>query len=398
MLENIRILDIGRYVAGPYCATLLGALGAEIIRVEKPNGGEDRYISPLNEDAEQPEQVMGGLFLQTACGKKSVSLNLAEAEGRDILKKLAATADVIVANMPAKALEKLQLDWPQLQKFNPKAILVTQTAYGNTGPDKDKGGFDGVAQAQSGAMFLTGTPDQPVKAGAPYVDYSTAVMSAFATLAALMQRQQTGRGQHVETTLLGTALSVMNAHLIEQAVTQKNRVGTGNRVQTSAPSDVFKTQDGHVLIHTVGDGLFKRWAAMIGQPELAQDPDYQGDQNRGDKRDELCAMMQQWCADKPTDEVLSALDAAGVPAGPVMNLQSALENPQVAAMSFFKDVPVPNMDKTAPVVGLPVTFSDYSPAELAPPPMIGAHTDEILEQLDYNAEQINMLKEKGVVS
>ena len=200
MLHNIRVLDIGRYVAGPYCAALLGSLGAEVIRVEKPSGGEDRFISPLTEAADGTPGE-GGLFMQTAYGKKSVTLNLGTPEGRDLLVKLALSADIIVANMPLKALSRLKLDWDSLEKVHPSCILVTQSAFGDTGPDADKGGFDGVAQALSGAMYLTGDPGNPVKAGAPYVDYATAVMSAFATLAALIQKQETGKGQHVQTSL-----------------------------------------------------------------------------------------------------------------------------------------------------------------------------------------------------
>lgn len=396
MLHNIRVLDIGRYVAGPYCAALLGSLGAEVIRVEKPSGGEDRFISPLTEAADGTPGE-GGLFMQTAYGKKSVTLNLGTPEGRDLLVKLALSADIIVANMPLKALSRLKLDWDSLEKVHPSCILVTQSAFGDTGPDADKGGFDGVAQALSGAMYLTGDPGNPVKAGAPYVDYATAVMSAFATLAALIQKQETGKGQHVQTSLLGTALSVMNAHLAEQAVTCKNRIGTGNRVQTSAPSDVFATIDGHVLIHTVGDNIFAKWAKMVGRPELIDDPRCQGDQKRGDNRDFLCDIMQGWCAGKNTDTVLQALETAGVPCGPVYSMQEALDSPQVAAMNFFKAVSVPGTDKTAPVVGLPASFSAFEPAMPETPPTIGADTQAVLAELGVSIEDIRGFKDKGIV-
>lgn len=396
-LENIRIVDIGRYVAGPYCATLLGALGAEVIRVERPDGGEDRFISPLSFSQDgQPGE--GGLIYQTGWGKKSLSLNLSDAQGRDILGRLVKTADIVVANLPASALERLGMDWDTLSKQRPEIILVTQTGFGDAGPDSAKGGFDGIGQAMSGAMYLTGTPGNPVKAGAPYVDYATALMSAFATMAALMDRQRTGRGQHVQTSLLNTALAVMNAHLIEQGVTGVDRVGTGNRVQTSAPSDVFETSDGHILVHTVGNNLFRRWAETVGRGELADDPRFRSDQHRGDNNGILCAIMAEWCATKTTSEALAILQDKGVPSGPVLSLQQALDNPQADAMSYFTPVAVNGIDGVfAPVLGLPARFSSLSPGQPTPPPQIGEHNAEILGGLGMSGAQIRKLEERGII-
>lgn len=396
VLQGLRVLDVGRYVAGPYCATLLGYLGAEVIRVERKGGGEDRYIAPLfeHEDGTPGE---GGLFMQTACGKKSVTVNLSTPEGRAVLSKLAQVCDVVVANLPPKALAKLGLDWETFSAANPTGILVTQTSFGSKGPDKDKGGFDGVAQAMSGAMYLTGTPQQPIKAGAPYVDFSTAIFSALGTLAAIMQRGQTGKGQHVETSLLSTALAVMNSHLAEQSVTQVNRQGTGNRVQTSAPSDVFPTKDGHILVHTVGDGLFRRWANLMNQPDLADDPRFKGDQARGNNRDVLCGIMGVWCADKTSADALAQLEAAGVPSGPVLTQQQALENEQVAAMQMLQSVSFPGLPKEASVADLPIDFSDIVAGVSGRPPLLGEHTREVLESVGYSAAEIIRLSDQGAV-
>jgi crotonobetainyl-CoA:carnitine CoA-transferase CaiB-like acyl-CoA transferase len=304
---------------------------------------------------------------------------------------------VLVANLPPQALAKLGVDWAAFSVLNPRGVLVTQTAFGAEGPDSRKGGFDGVAQAMSGAMHLTGTPSHPVKAGAPYVDFSTAVFSAMGALAALMAREQSGKGQHVETSLLGTALAAMNAHLAEQHVTQRNRAGTGNRVQTSAPSDVFATRDGHILVHTVGDNLFRKWAEMIGQPALADRPEYKGDQARGDRRDELCAIMAAWCEQRTCADALTMLDRAGVPAGPVLSMQQALDNPQAAAMKFFDFVDFPGLPRAAPVTGLPIRFSALDAGISGPPPITGAHTDEVLRGLGYGADDIGRLRAHGVI-
>jgi crotonobetainyl-CoA:carnitine CoA-transferase CaiB-like acyl-CoA transferase len=396
LLEGVRVLDIGRYVAGPYCATLLGYFGAEVIRVERRGGGEDRYIAPLFK-RENGSPGEGGLFIQTGCGKKSATLDYAKPEGLKVLQKLAASCDVVVANLPPSALEKLGLEWAAFSKLNPKGVLVTQTGFGSKGPDSAKGGFDGVAQAMSGAMYLTGTPSNPVKAGAPYADFTTAVFSALGTMAALMAREKTGKGQHVETSLLGTALAAMNSHLAEQAVTQLNRVGTGNRVQTSAPSDVFKTCDGNILIHTVGDGIFRKWAAMVGRPELAAEEQYKGDQNRGDRRDFLCGIMAEWCASRTTKEALAELESAGVPSGPVLSMQEAIDNPQVAAMEFFKYVEFPGLPRPAPAADLPIGFSDLDAGLEGRPPLLGEHTKDVLKSVGYSGNDIAALEKAGII-
>ena len=391
ILKGIRVLDFGRYVAGPYCATLLGYLGADVIRIERREGGEDRYIAPLTETGE------GGVFLQVSCNKRSLTLNPKTDEGQEIIQRLVKSADVVVANLPRKALQAFGLDYETLTAIKPDIILTTQTAFGTSGPWADKGGFDGVGQAMSGAAYMTGSDGKPVKAAAPYVDYNTAVMSAFGTVAALYERQQSGKGQHVEASLLGTALAVFNSHLIEQGVSGINREPSGNRVQTSAPSDVFATHDGHILIHVVGNGLFRRCAKLIGAEEWIDDARFQTDQDRGDHRDELCERMAAWCKERNTEEALQALEQAGVPAGPTLNLQQALDHPQVAAMGFLGAVDYPGLKKAAPVADLPLTFSESGGGIEQRPPLLGEHNEEILAELGYSKEEIQGLKTDEVI-
>jgi len=393
VLAGVRVLDFGRYVAGPYCATLLGYLGAEVIRVEKRDGGEDRYIAPIAASGE------GGVFFQTACNKMSLTLDPASPQGREVVRRLVASADVVVANLPPAGLKALGLDYASLTAIRPDIILVTQTSFGETGPLAEHGGFDGVGQAMSGAMYMTGMPGQPVKSAAPYVDYTTAVLSAFGTLAALLQRAQTGQGQEVKTSLLGTALAVFGSHLVEQSALGINREPTGNRVQTSAPSDVFATRDGHVLTHTVGNGLFRRWAKLMGDaPRWLEDPRFQSDQSRGDHSADILACMRQWCAARTTDEALRDLQAAGLPCGPVHNLQQALDHPQVAALQILRQVAdFPGLPRPAAVPNLPVELSVSGGGITRRPPLLGEHTEQLLAELGYPAGEIAALRAAKVI-
>lgn len=394
VLAGVRVLDFGRYVAGPYCATLLGYLGAEVIRVERREGGEDRYIAPV-----VPESGEGAVLFQTACNKKSLTLNPLHPAGRAILCRLVATSDVVVANLPAASLRAMGLDYATLRTIRSDIILTSQTAFGDQGPYAARGGFDGVGQAMSGAMYITGTPGFPAKAAAPYVDFSTAALSAFGTLAALMHRERTGEGQEVKATLLGTALAVFGSHLIEQGVTRIGRVGTGNRVQTSAPSDVFPTRDGHVLTHVVGRGLFRRWARLMGdERRWTEDPLYQSDQSRGDHSERILERMRQWCAGRSTAEALRELEAAGLPAGPVYTPQQALDDEQVAAMRLLRQIDdYPGLPRPAPVPNLPLELTRTPGGIRTAPPQLGQHTEELLVSLGYSASDIAELRSQGVI-
>lgn len=391
VLEGIRVLDFGRYIAGPYCGTLLADMGAEVIRIEKIDGSEDRFLSPITAKGD------GALFLQLARNKLCMTLNPMKPEGKEIVKKLVATADVVIANLPPDTLQAMGLDYESLKATKPDIILTTVSAFGRGGPYSNRVGFDGLGQAMSGAMYMTGTPEQPVKAYPPFIDFGTASLSAFGTMAALFERQKTGKGQMVEGSLFATALTMMNGTAIEQDAIAPNRVATLNRAQTAGPADTFKTKDGWVLVQSVGGPLFKRWADLMGEEHWLTDPRFKDDISRGDNGEIISERLAQWCAERTSAEVLSAMEEARLPAGPVMSPQDVLDDPHVAAKGMFQATDYPGLDKPAPLMVTPVELSE-TPGEIRKrPPTLGEHTEQIMQELGFSTKEIEDLKEKRVV-
>jgi crotonobetainyl-CoA:carnitine CoA-transferase CaiB-like acyl-CoA transferase len=395
LLNGIRVLDFGRYIAGPYCATLLAEYGADVIRIEKREGSEDRFVAPVGQDGE------GALFLQMGRNKRSLTVDPMSDDGREVVRRLVRTADVVVANLPAPGLAAMGLDMASLSAIKPDIILTTCSAFGAEGPMARYVGFDGVAQAMSGAVYMTGEPDQPYRASVTWVDFGTALHCAFGTLAALMERARTGRGQQVEGSLLGTALTFTNATLIEQAVTGINRVASGNRGQTSAPVDIFRTTDGWLLCQVVGQPLFERWARLVGEPHWLTDPRFASDQSRGDNAVVISERMAAWCATRSTDDAVAALGAAKIPCGPVLSPQQALDHPQVQAMGLLRPLDYPGLPRPAPVglvpLNLSVTAQRSAGADRQRAPQLGEHTDAILAELGYAPEAIADLRARRII-
>ncbi|HZD26869.1 MAG TPA: CoA transferase [Alphaproteobacteria bacterium] len=399
VLEGIRVLDFGRYIAGPFCGMLLADMGAEVIRIEKVDGSEDRYTVPVGEGA-PGEYNVGAMFLQINRNKKGMTLNPMKPEGREIVRRLVATADVVIANLPAPTLKAMGLDYDSLKAVKPDIILTTVSAFGSTGPYGERVGFDGVAAAMSGMMHLTGHPDEPMKAYTPWVDYGTASIAAFGTLAALMARQKTGEGQVVEGTLLGTALAFNNGFLIEQALIEANRVGTGNRGQTAAPSDAFQCKDGWIIVQVVGQPLYERWARLMGEDEAEQwlsDPRFKDDISRGDHGEIISERMAAWCAERTRDEAIAALEGARIPVGHVYAPAETLRDPHVRGAGFLKEMAYPGTPKPAPLTETHVRLSATPGGIRHRAPTLGEHTREIMQALGYDEAAIAALKDKRVV-
>lgn len=392
VLDGIRVLDFGRFIAGPYCAALLGDMGAEVIRIEKVAGGEDRFIAPVAETGE------GGTFLQVNRNKRGIAVDPMSDAGREIVRRLVATADVVVANLPEAGLRALGLDYESLVAIKPDIILTSVSAYGNSGPYKDRVGFDGIGQAASGGAYMSGTPGQPARAAAPYVDFSTALACAYGTVLALYARRETGKGQKVEGSLLRSAYTLVNSMLIEQSVLGLDRAPTGNRGYQIGPADVFQTGDGQsLLVQILGWPLFRRWAGLMGEDHWLSDPRFATDEDRGRNGEILSQRMAAWCAERSLQEALDALAAARIPAGPVNSPQQALDDPHAQASGMFTATDFPGLGSPAPIVSPQVDMSE-TPAEYRRrAPLLGEDTAAVLGELGYDAQAIEKLSEEGAI-
>ena len=386
ILEGVKVLDFGRYIAGPFCGALLADYGAEVIRIERVSGSEDRYVTPVTKDGQ------GAMFLQLNRNKMGLTLNPTKDKGREIVRRLVENSDIVIANLPEQTLKSMGLDYDDLKLINPGIILTSNTAFGTTGPYAERVGFDGVAQAMSGAMDMTGQPDQPTKAYAPYVDFCSASLAAFGTLLAYLEKQKTGRGQRVQTSLLQTALTTTNSLLIEQEILNVDRVASMNRAQTSGPSDTFKTKDGWILVQTVGGPLFERWVKLMGEDDWLTDERFKDDLSRGENGELISARMSDWCAERTSQEAIAALESSRIPVGEVLKAKQTLNEEHIIEKGSFIKMSYPTMDEEYSVVGPAIELSENPGQIKTRSPELGEHNVEILSSLGYTQEDIDQFK------
>jgi len=385
-LTGIRVIDFGRFIAGPYCGMLLADMGADVIRVDRRQGSEDRYTGPVTEGGE------GGGFLSLNRNKRSLTLDTGKPESAEVIRRLVAGADVVVANLPVAVMKKMRLDYEWLCAVKPDIILARISTFGPDGPYAHRLGFDTIAQAMSGAMSLTGFPETPVRAVVPFEDYGTALHTAFGVMVALFHRAKTGQGQIVDGSLLATGVTVMQPMLAERSVLGVERTQRGNASFYTGPADTYRTTDGWIILQIIGPDMFARWARVVGRENWIDDPRFATDLLRGDHYELIAEAMHEWLATKSTNEAISAFEAARVPAGPVLNLQEVLDDPQVKARELLKYVDYPGAPRPVPLANTAVRLSGTPGSIRHRAPTLGEHTDEILSELRYSTDEITSLR------
>jgi len=391
ILSGVRVLDFGRYISGPFCATLLADLGADVIRIDKIGGTEDRFL------ASPSEGIDGACFLTCNRNKRSITLDPTTEDGAKVLKSLIEKSDVVIANMPTSSLKSLNIDYDSLKKIKPDIILTSINAFGLTGPDCEKVGFEGIGQAMSGAMAISGYEGKPVKSQAPFVDFGTALSAAYGTLAAIIHKMKTGEGQHVHGSLIGTSLMMINPIIIQETVCNLPRVQTGNRHPYCGPTDLFQTKDGSIYIHVSGQLIFNRWVKMVNAEYLLQDERFKDDMSRGQHWEILIDIMSKWCADKSTNEAVEELKKAKVPAGPLLQPKDTINQHHFIEAGFFNKFSYPQIQNVVTTVDTPVKFSNHQNTFRFRPPLCGEHNNEILSELGYTQKDIEQLKTNNAI-
>lgn len=390
ILEGIRVLDFGRWIAGPYAAHLLAALGADVVRVERPKGEDDRFLMPVTRHGE------GAQYLQCNGGKRCLALEMGSPEGRAVMRRMIAGADVVVANYSPNALRHFGLDYETLKAIRPDIILATATAYGTEGPMAERIGFDGVGQAVSGAIYLTGEPNRPYRAATAPIDFSTSLSLAYGTLAAIIGKMRTGKGAHVQGSLVATSLNITNQILMEEGTGFRHRAPIGNRSPMSGPSDIFRARDGWFIMQVIGQKVFQRWCRLVGREDLLDDPRYANDDLRGENGAELSAVMQAWCAERSRDECIEVLGAASIGCGPVLTPAEVMGGALGLRETFMRDVPFPD-SAPFPFVPPPARLSEGSVA-LSRPPLLGEHSEAVLAEYGFAPAEIEGLRAAGTVA
>jgi len=390
-LEGIRVIDFGRFIAGPYCAMLLADFGADVIRVERRDGGEDRTIGPVTESGE------GGLFLNLNRNKRGVTLDLGHPGAKTIIHRLVSSSDIVVVNLPLSVMKRVGLDYESLRAVKDNIILVMASAFGPDGPYTDRIGFDGIVQAMSGAMGLTGFPGPPIRSIVSWADYGTALHGAFGAMTALYHRQKTGQGQLIDVSLLATGVTFMTPLLAELKTMGIRRGQLGNTGYYAAPSDAYRTKDGWIIVPTVGGPMFKRWAQLIGRDDFLDDPRFKDDISRGNNSDEINAAMSEWCSRRTRQQAIAELEEARVPCGACYDLDEVLADDQVNSRKLLQEVEFPGGTKPIPIASPPLRLSKTPAGSCRRAPTLGEHTEEVLTELGFSADDIATFRSEGAV-
>lgn len=391
-LSGIRVLDLSRVLAGPWCTQMLGDLGAEIIKIEQPGKGDDTrsWGPPWHGEG---EDRLSAYYLSANRNKKSVAIDISKPEGQALIRELAAQCDVLVENFKVGGLEKYGLDYPSLKAVNPRLIYCSITGFGHSGPRAHQPGYDLMVQGMSGLMSITGPAEgEPQKVGVALVDVMTGLHACIAVLAALNQRHETGRGQFIDMALLDVAVSTLANIGLNQRVTGVAPKRMGNAHPSVVPYQVFETADGHMIVAVGNDSQFAHFVGALGLAALAQDDRYRTNAARVEHRGTLIPQLADAMKTRPTREWDEALTAVNVPAGPINDIGQALADPQSVARGLA------TMAGDRPAIASPLRLSDSMPDAGTAPPLLGANTDDVLTAfLGHDAADLAALRTKGVI-
>jgi formyl-CoA transferase/CoA:oxalate CoA-transferase len=389
-LEGVTVLDFTRILAGPYCTMLLGDLGAEVLKIEPPAGDDSRHWGP---------PFVGGesaYFLAVNRNKKSIALDLKTGEGKEIVLRLADGADVVIENFRPGTMDRLGLGYDALSARNPRLVFCSISGYGQTGPMREKPGYDAVMQGEGGWMGLTGEPSgMPMKVGASLADIFTGMMASEGILAALYRREKEGRGERIDVALFDSVIATLCYQAQGYLLTGETPRRLGNRHSSLTPYETFRTSDGHVIIGVGNDSLWKRFCAAVAREDLAR-PEFERNSSRVERYEELRGLLDPLFASRTTEEWVSLLEGAGIPVGRVRDVAEVFENPQIAARRMRIEVDHSRLGRI-PLTGNPIKLARAGEERLQAPPVLGEHTASILKgRLAMSDAEIESLRARGV--
>ena len=401
-LDGVRIFDLTRILAGPTCTQLLGDLGADVIKIERPGEGDDtrRWGPPYVKGADGEDTSESAYYLCANRSKRSITLDLAKPEGIALAKRLLAECDVLVENFKVGSLAKLGLGYEQLREEFPRLVYCSVTGFGQTGPYAKRAGYDFLAQGMGGIMSITGTPGvEPVKVGVGITDVMTGMYASTAILAALRHRDRTGEGQHVDCCLLDTQVAWLINEGTNYLVSGKVPKPLGNAHPNIVPYEVFKTADGHVILGVGNDQQFAKFCRFAGREDVVADPRFATNVARVRNRADAVATVAAIMRTRTTREWVDGLEAVGVPCGPVNDIDQVFADPQVRARGMEQRIPGhPLTPEPVPTIAYPLKLSDTPATLRRPPPILGQHTEEVLgRELGLEAAELAKLKESGVI-
>ncbi len=389
-LDGVRVIELAHVMAGPVCGLMLADLGADVVKVERPTGDPTRKFVPPEQGGE------AAAFLMLNRNKRGIALDIKSADGRDVLLRLLGDADVLIENYRPGSLARLGLDYASLEADFPELIYCSITGYGSSGPMAEEGGLDLVAQGYSGIMSITGEGEgrPPVKVGVPLTDISAGILAALGVVSALHRRNQTGRGQQVETSLFEAGLLTTFWQAAIALATGKSPGPMGSAHPLSAPYEAFRTADGWITLGTPTQTNWERLPGVLGMPELLDDERFADNAGRLEHRQVLVDLVQKRLLQQGAADWLAALGAAGIPAGPVLSVGEALHHPQSLARGMLTNVDHPTAGRV-PTIGPPIKLSESPASVRGPAPQFGQHTRQVLSEAGYDKAEIEAMLSSG---